>query len=87
MALLKYFAPSKNLPDPNSPLSKTVPATAVVAANMEVSKVTVSSEPMPTTSSHLNLRLIELLNKILFKGYPYTEINENMEECLHLCKN
>ena len=38
MALLKYFAQSKkNLPDPNGPLSRTVPATAIVAANMAVS--------------------------------------------------
>ena len=49
MALLKYFAQAKeNLPEPNGPLSRTVPATAIAAVNMAVSKVKVSSEPMST---------------------------------------
>ena len=103
MALLKYFAPSKNVPDPNGPLSRTVPATAIAAANMAVYNVTVSSEPKTTPKqkrgeipSEFTPQLkaeraaehgVVSTLKILFEGYSYTEINENMEDCLHLYKN
>ena len=47
MALFRYFKKEKgNLPDPDGPLAKSVPSTAIAAANSEVSAV------MHTTSSH-----------------------------------
>jgi len=59
MALLKNFAPSKKLSDPNGPLSRTVPATAIAATNVAVFKlVTVSSEPTSTPiRPHQHLQL------------------------------
>ena len=55
MAFVKYFAPSKKLRDPNSPLSRTVPATAIVAANMAVSKlVRLAASPHQLPSDIIN---------------------------------
>ena len=39
MALYKYFTTTKDkLPDPRGPLSKTIPATYIASANVEVRK-------------------------------------------------
>ena len=38
MSLLRYLKPSGGLPDPKGPLSSSLPASAIVSANKEVSK-------------------------------------------------
>ena len=36
MSLLKYFKPKDGLPDPNRPLSQSLPSRIIAAANSEV---------------------------------------------------
>ena len=53
MALLRYFTASKNVPklsDPNGPLSRTVPSTAIVVANKAVSMIISSATPPGTAN-------------------------------------
>ena len=40
MSILRYLQPKDNLPDPKGPLSRSLPSSAIVAANEEVLKVT-----------------------------------------------
>ena len=80
MALLKYFAKSKSLPDPNGPLSSTLKPETIDNANRKVSALLTSTgtssakdngSGQPSCSSYMKLSLsrrLRLLDMHLSQG-------------------